>query len=61
MPGLRSFGDSQNSEGDLVHDRTAPGLRRPVHTPYGVQWKISAGRMLKNWKPSLTELKVDLR
>ena len=28
---------------------------------YGVQWKISAGRILKNWKPSLTEPKVDLR
>jgi hypothetical protein len=28
---------------------------------YGVQWKISAGRMLKSWKLSLTELKLDSR
>ncbi len=28
---------------------------------YGVQWKINAGKMLKSWKLSLTELKLDLR
>jgi hypothetical protein len=28
---------------------------------YGVQWKISAGRILKSWKFSFTELNVDLR
>ncbi len=49
-------------EGDFP--AIAPDGRCTSSTPifdYGVQWKISAGRMLKSWKLSLTELKLDSR
>jgi hypothetical protein len=33
----------------------------PYEGSYGEQWKMSAGRMLKSWKLSFTQPKLDLR
>jgi len=58
--------DGQQSGRNIVCPPSAVNRRLPIvsflsSVVYGVQWKISAGRMLKNWKLSLTELKLDSR